>query len=322
MNILIVGIVIFVMSVFIIELSFYAYRTIRNPNRGRIRKRLKRFAAEGDGAEPADILRKRRLSNIPFLNEILLHTPGVQSLGRLLQQANVHCSIGVFILIAVIMLLTGYVGASIMTKSSAVSVITAGALSATPFFYLRFKKKKRMENFQSQLPEALEMISHALKAGHAFTSGMKMAADEFSDPLGHEFDKTLDEVNFGISITEALKNLAERVDCPDLKYFVVSVILQRETGGNLSEIIESISHIIRERFKLRGKVRVLSAEGKLSAAILVAIPILVVIALSFTNPAYLSSLLDESAGKMMVGMAVSMMTIGVFVIKKMINIKI
>ena len=322
MNILIVGIVIFVMVVFVIEMSFYAYRTMRNPNRKKIRKRLGKFTARGDGAEPADILRKRRLSDVPFLNEILSRMPGIGSLDKLLQQANVPYPIGVFILIAVVLALAGYLGASQITKNYAVSVISAVALSAAPFFYLRFKKKKRMEKFQSQLPEGLDLIGRALKAGHAFTSGMKIAADEFNDPLGPEFEKTLDEVNFGISVTEALKNLAARVDCPDLKYFVVSVILQRETGGNLAEIMEGIASLIRERFKFKGKVRVLAAEGKFSGIILLALPFVVVGAIRFLNPTYISTLWSDPAGRMMVYIALAMMVVGALVIKKLVHIEV
>jgi tight adherence protein B len=179
-----------------------------------------------------------------------------------------------------------------------------------------------MEKFESQLPEGLELIGRALRAGHALTGGIKLAADEFDDPLGPEFEKTLDEINFGISVTDALKNLAGRIDCPDLRYFIVSVILQRESGGNLAEIIDNIAYLIRERFKFRGKVQVLSAEGKLTAIILVALPFFVLIVLYFMNPAYLSVLFDESAGRIVVGIALSMMVVGIIVIKKVINIKV
>ena len=179
-----------------------------------------------------------------------------------------------------------------------------------------------MEKFQKQLPEGLELIARSLRAGHAFTSGMKLAAGEFDDPLGPEFTETLDEINFGVSVSDALKNLARRVDCPDLKYFVVSVILQRETGGNLAEIIESIGYIIRERFKLKGKIRILAAEGKLSAIILVAIPFFIFFVLRLTSPKYINALLFEPAGRIMCAVALVMMVMGIFVMKKMIAIKV
>ena len=167
-----------------------------------------------------------------------------------------------------------------------------------------------MKKFQRQLPDALELIARALRAGHAFSSGMKLAADEFDDPLGPEFAETLDEVNFGISVSDALKNLSSRIDCPDLKYFVVSVILQRETGGNLAEIIDSMAHLIRERFKLQGRIRVLAAEGKFSAIILLLLPFFVVVALRFVRPDYMTTLVTDPIGKVMASAGVFLMIIG------------
>jgi tight adherence protein B len=151
---------------------------------------------------------------------------------------------------------------------------------------------------------------------------MKLAADEFDDPLGPEMNYTLEEINFGVSVTDALLHLAQRIDCPDLKYFIVSVILQRETGGNLAEIIEGTGRIIRERFKLQGKIRVLSAEGKLSAVILIGLPFVVVAVMRIVNPEYINTLFSEPSGRITAGIAASMMTIGVLVIKSMIKIKV
>ena len=134
-----------------------------------------------------------------------------------------------------------------------------------PFFILYRKKKKRVAKFESQLPDALDLIARALKAGHAFSTGMRMVANEFDDPLGTEFGRTIDEISFGMELDQALKNLLKRVDCNDLKFFVMSLILHREAGGNLAEILGNISRLIRERFRLMRKVRVLSAQGRMSA---------------------------------------------------------
>ena len=179
-----------------------------------------------------------------------------------------------------------------------------------------------MAIFERQLPDGLGLIARALRAGHAFTSGMKLAADEFGDPLGPEFNETLDEINFGVSVPEALKGLARRVDCPDLGFFVVSVILQRETGGNLSEIIENLAGLIRERLKFRGKVRALSAEGKLSAAVLLLIPFVVFGILYVLNRSYVNSLILDPIGKAMIGAAGFMMLLGVIVISRIIKVEV
>ena len=147
-----------------------------------------------------------------------------------------------------------------------------------------------MQRFEEQLPDALELIARSLKAGHAFSSGMKMVTDEFDDPVGTEFAKTLNEINFGVDVTEALKNLAKRVDCPDLNFFVISVILQKETGGNLAEILENIGHLIRERFKFYGRVRTLTAEGRLSAVVLIGLPFVIAFVIFLLNPEYIKIL--------------------------------
>ena len=161
-----------------------------------------------------------------------------------------------------------------------------------------------------------------MKAGHAFSGGMSLAADEFDDPLGPEFSETLDEINFGVSVADALKNLAGRIDCEELRYFVVGVILQRETGGNLAELIETLANLIRERFKFDGKVRTLTAEGRLSAVILILLPFAVFGYLWIRNPNFLSPLITEPSGPFMIIGAIVMMIIGAIVMKRMVDIKV
>jgi tight adherence protein B len=316
-----IWVLIFAVSVFVIEMCGYAYRTIRNPDRTKVRKRLRKIAS-GKYRNQVSILRKRALSDVPFLNRVLLGIPMVRQLDRLLQQADARYPLGFFLLSAIFLALTGYLGGSWVTRNYALAIIIGALLGAIPFFYLCLKKKRRMRKFQRQLPDALDLIARALRAGHAFSSGMKLAADEFEDPLGPEFEKALDEINFGISVSDALKNLCGRVDCPDLKYFVVAVILQRETGGNLAEIIEGIARLIRERFKLQGRIRVLAAEGKLSAIILLSIPFAVAVILRFINPDYITTLVTDPLGKLMAAAAVLLMIIGVLFMKRMIDIRV
>jgi len=252
----------------------------------------------------------------------LKRLPLAKRLDRVLQQADVRSPLGFFILLTIFLALIGFLGTSLLTKNYALSMIMAVVLGGIPVFYVRWRKEQRMKKFQRQFPDALELIARALRAGHAFSSGMKLAADEFDDPLGTEFGGTLDEINFGVSVPDALKNLSSRVDYPDLRYFVVSVLVQRETGGNLAEIIESIAHLIRERFKLQGRIRVLSAEGKLSAIILLILPFLVVLALRFVNPDYIETLITDPIGRVMAAVGAIWMIIGVFVMRRMIQIKV
>jgi tight adherence protein B len=313
---------IFITSVIVIEICFYAYRIIRNPHLGTVRRRLKTYSTNEFESEITDILEKKLLSDVPSLNRILLQVPGVQRLDRLLKQANVQHRLGVLVLLTLLLMSIGYLGSSLVPINRALSLVAAALSGSIPILFVRLKKKQRMQKFQRQLPDGLGLIARALRAGHAFSSGMKLAADEFDDPLGPEFYRTLDEINFGVSIADALRNLARRVDCPDLKYFVVSVILQHETGGNLAEIIDSIAYIIRERFKFKGKVQVLSAEGKLSARILIALPFLVILALRYLNPEYMKVLFHDPMGRLIAGIAAFMMVLGIVFIRKMVEIKV
>lgn len=318
---IILAVLIFAICIFIIEMCHYAYRTIRHPDRRKIRKRL-RGLASGRYGNGISILRRRSLSEIPLLHRILLRVPVVGRLDRLLEQADVRYPLGFFLLLTIFLAFIGFIGGSLATRNYALSIMIAALLAGIPVLYVRSRKKRRMKKFQGQLPDALELIARALRAGHAFSSGMKLAADEFDDPLGPEFEQTLDEINFGISVPDALKNLSSRIDCPDLKYFVVSVILQRETGGNLAEIIESIAYLIRERFKLHGRVRVLAAEGKLSATILLILPFFIVLALRFINPELINTLFTDPIGRGIVAAGAFWMIIGVLVMKRIIAIRV
>jgi tight adherence protein B len=211
---------------------------------------------------------------------------------------------------------------SLVLKNIVLQVAGAALCGLVPFLYVSYKKHQRLRKFLRQLPEALDLIARSLRAGHTFQVGLKMVGEEFADPMGTEFDKTLAEINFGAGVAEALKNLARRVDCPDLHFFVVAILIQRETGGNLAEIAENIAQLIRKRFELQDRVRALAAEGKLSAIILFALPFFLALALSVMNPKYIGVLFTDPLGRGMLGVAAVIMFIGAIVIKKMIHIKV
>jgi tight adherence protein B len=319
---LLVGIAIFVTLVLFIEGSIFTVRALRNPERRQLRRRLRRFTSEGDSSQPIDIVRKRLLSEIPWLNAVLSNIPGVPHVGRLLEQADCRYSVGIFLSLSVLFTLTGLLVSFLVLDNIVLGVGGAAVCGLTPILYVYHKKHQRQQKFVRQLPEALDLIARALRAGHTFQVGLKMVGEEFADPLGTEFDKTLAEINFGAGVAEALKNLARRVDCPDLHFFVVAILIQRETGGNLAEIAENIAQLIRKRFELQDRVRALAAEGKLSAIILFALPFLIALAISVMNPSYLGVLFTDSIGKGMVGVTAVIMIIGAMVVKKMIHIKV
>jgi tight adherence protein B len=319
---ILIAIGIFVSIVLLIEGGYFAFRGIRRPEVKRVRRRLQALSPEGYGEEAIDIMRKRALSEVPWLNRLLLRFRWADRMNRLLEQAGTQRPLGFFILLSLLLAAVGFLGVTWITSNYLLSIPVAAFLAMMPFFYIYTKKRRRMQKFQRQLPEALDLIGRSLRAGHAFSGGLKMVGDEFDDPIGTEFDTTLNEINFGVGVNDALKNFSNRVDCPDLKFFVISVIIQRETGGNLAEILENIAYLIRERFKLQGHIKTLSAEGRLSAAILIALPFIAAFVLSLINRDYIGTLFVDPVGKIMVTFAIVMMVLGIFVIRKMIEIRV
>jgi len=322
MNLLTLGFVIFLLVLFVTELLSYAYRMFRYPDRAEIRKRLRKTILEEDVNEARYLVKKRVMSDVPFLNRILPYLPGAARMDLLIKQANLKYTLGLVLLSSLFLAFSTYLFASVLIRNSILQVAIMLVSGSIPFLYVRSKKKKRMAKFERQFPEGLDLMARALRAGHAFTGGMKFAAEEFEDPLGPEFEETLDEINFGMSVPEALKGLIRRVDCPDMSFFVVSVIIQRETGGNLAEIIENLAHLIRERFKFRGKIRTLSAEGRLSAYVLISLPFALFGFFSITSPQFLTPLIEDPIGKVLIGISVVLMILGIIVIRRIIKVEV
>ena len=318
------GIGIFIAVLLLIEGSYAVTRTLMNPERRRVRRRLGTLADTGFKSEEEvpGIERQRWLSEIPWLHRILMKFQWSVPLNLLLQQAGIRYPVGFFLLLSLVLVGVGFLLGSWLRVPYVIRLPGLLLLGAVPFLYIHSKKRRRMQKFQAQLPEAMDLMARALKAGHAFSGGLKMVIDEMEDPVGEEFNKTMGEINFGVDVPQALKNLARRVDCADLRFFVISVILQRETGGNLAEILENIAYLIRERDKLHGRIRVLSAEGKLSAIVLISIPLLVALVLSLLNPKYIQVLVSDPLGNILVGIAVALMILGVAVMRRMIQIKV
>lgn len=290
----------------------------KSPEKQQAEKRLKKLTAQKYEIGNFEFVKKVRYSDIHSLNSFFSKFPLFHRLVRLLEQADVKQTLGYFILTSLVGVAVGF---GLTRINLPLGIIVAAVLGISPSVYIYLKKKKRMNRFEKQLPDAMDLIARSLKAGLAFSVGLKIVSDEFPDPVGVEFGRTVNEVNFGISTDEALKNLAARIDCPDLRFFVISVILQKETGGNLAEILENIARLVRERFKFQGKVRALSAEGRLSAILLVAVPFFLAGLILIINPDYIRALKDEPIGNMMVIGALIMMIIGVSVLKKMIDLK-
>jgi tight adherence protein B len=321
-NPLVAGLLVFVAVVLLVELAYVAVRAIRQGESQRVRRRLQRFVEHHRAEQAPDIRRQRLYSELPWLHAALRQLGRIRQVTLLIEQANAPYTIGFYLLLAALL---GALG-TLLALSLALGIALGIALSllgaALPFLWLLYRKQARMQKFQRQFPEALELLARAMRAGHSFSSAMKMVADEFEDPVGSEFARTIEEINFGISTSEALRKLVERIDSEDLKYFVVAVVIQRETGGNLAEIVEKIGTLIRQRFVLMGKIRALSAEGRASALVLALLPMLLALYFLLVQREYIMTLVADPIGHVMIAGALAMMTFGILVMHRMIQIKV
>jgi tight adherence protein B len=240
----------------------------------------------------------------------------------MLEQSGLSWNVSTLIGATVVIFLVVFFATGFFAIPIFIRLAVGAAMAALPYLYVGRARTKRMTRFDEQLPDALDLMGRALRAGHAFPTALKMVGDEMNDPLASEFAIAFDEVNFGISMQDALMNLATRVPSTDLRYFVIAVMIQRETGGNLSELLSNISSIIRDRIKLMGQVRVLSAEGKMSAWVLGLLPFGAAAMIQLTNPQFLEVLYTDPGGRKMLAVAFTMMVLGVFVMRKIIRIRV
>ncbi|MBC8355333.1 MAG: type II secretion system F family protein [Planctomycetes bacterium] len=241
---------------------------------------------------------------------------------RFLSQANVSITAGQF-LAATIGL--GAVGALIIFTLGLpfyFAPLAAGVLGSLPFGYVFIARKRRVGAFAKQLPDALELVSRALRAGHSLAAGFNLVGDEMPQPISGEFARCYEEQNLGIPLEEALEGMTERVPNLDLRFFATAVILQRQTGGDLAEILDKIGHLVRERFQIFGQIQALTGEGRLSGIVLLALPPVLFVVMYRLNPDYVMVLFTDEIGKLMLTGAVFMQLAGAFVIKKIINIKV
>ena len=314
----ILSVALFIAFLLLAEIVFRLIRGWKNPGRVVVEKRLQQLTAKKYEYENVDLVMTTKYGGIPALDALFTKFSASERLVRFLEQANVRWSLGQFLLMTIVGMI---VGLFLMKFNLLLGLLFLLLLGGMPTVYIHLKKKERMAKFEKQLPDSMDLIARSLRAGLAFSAGLKLVSDEFGDPVGTEFGKTVSEINFGIPTDEALKDLALRVDCLDLRFFVISIILQKETGGNLAEILESSARLIRERFKFIGKVKALTAEGRMSTWVLVGLPIFLSAVFYIINPAYIMTLKDEPAGVVMVVWSVIMMIIGVTILRKMVQLK-
>ncbi len=312
----------FLAVVLFLEGLYLAWNASRGPEAKRIARRLQAMSAGGAATQNSFLVKQRLLAQTPALERFLLQIPRIHMLDRVLLQSGLQMHVAGFLGLSLLAVAGGAIFASLWGLANIVIVVIAAGLGIMPWFYVLNAKRKRLDTIEQQLPDALDLMARAMLAGHAFPSALKMVGDEMPQPVAAEFRIVFDEINYGIAAQDALTNLAVRIPSTDIRYFVISVLIQRETGGNLAELLGNISALIRARLKLFGTVRVLSAEGILSAKILTALPFALAFAINIINPGFLSQLWTDPLGIKLVETALGMMVIGIFWMWRVIKIRI
>jgi tight adherence protein B len=291
-----------------------------------IRKRMnavhKAERRGGDVSQSLKLVRDEMLSDVPLLHRLLLQWSWSTKLQDYLAQAGMKAKPAKILLLSVVLGAGAYLTTGWFFHKPYLS-LPAGLVAATiPFLAVVLKRRRRLRKFEERFPEALDLLGRAVRAGHAFTTGLEMIAKECAEPLAGEFRTTFEEQNFGLPLRDALLNLSERVPLIDVRFFVTALLIQKETGGNLAEILDGLSRVIRDRFRIYREVQVKTAQGRLTAGILIVLPIFMAIAISILNPNYMKVLFEDPKGPIILGIAGGLQVLGSMIIWKIIHFEV
>ncbi len=311
-------------AIFLIVAFYFFVSRDTDEYRRRIDDRLKQLVQERGGASQREmqLLKEELLSTVPVFHRTLIRFEVFNQLQTTLRQADMTITVYRFITYSligglIVGLLTFFFSGSLM----AMFIVTV-VLMIAPLMWVYNRRNRRFHSFLEQLPDALELMVRSLQAGHSFSSALQMVATEMPEPIAREFGKTYEEQNLGLNIKSALENMVERVPILDLKLCVTAVLIQREIGGNLSEVLRNISHTIRERFRIQGEIRVKSAQARLSGYIVSALPFFLFFWINLVNPAYMKTMYDHPNGIYILGGGIVMQVVGWLIIRKIVNIEI
>lgn len=312
----------FLAVVLLLEGGFLLWRDTGSREVRQLERRLRALHAGGHGTEASSLIKAREADQVGVLGKLLLALPRVGTLEKTLQQAGIEMRTSRFLMTTAMLMVAVFLVLLVVRQPLWLAAMVGLGSVLLPFLWLSRARSRRLKRLEAQLPDAVELIARSLRAGHAFPTSLQMVAEELPDPLGGEFALAFEEVNYGLPISDAMLNLATRVPVDDLRFFVVAVVLQRETGGNLAEILDNISKLIRERFKLYGSVRVLSAEGRASAWVMTLLPFAAALVLNIASPGFMSVLWDDPAGIKLIAMALVAMVIGIFWLWRIVQIRV
>jgi tight adherence protein B len=296
----------------------------RNARARLIKERLsnERKAPDLAAEEELALLRDEQLSRIPALDTLLKRSARVSDLQKMLLQAGMDLRAGSFLGYSALAGLGALIVSYGFSGRAEVAWIALLVGFIAPYSYVSIKRNKRFEKFEELFPEAIDTLARAVRAGHAFTTALEMITSEVSEPIASEFRQLYEEQKFGMPVRDALLNLTERIPLVDVKFFVTAVMLQRETGGNLAEILDNLSYVIRERFKIQRQVRVYTAQGRLTMGLLMGMPPIIVTAMLLLNRSFIDPLFKDPIGHTLLVAGITLQTIGYFVIRKIIRIQV
>ena len=310
--------------VFVAALAFGNLLDKRNSRARLIKERLaaEKKAPERNPEEELALLRDEQLSEIPALDTLLRRSARVSDLQKMLAQAGIEMRAGNFLGVSAITAVACTIVSYLISKRVEVAWFSLIVGFIVPYGYAQFRRNKRFEKFEELFPEAIDTLARAVRAGHAFTTALEMITAEVAEPVAGEFRQLYEEQKFGMPVRDALINLTERIPLVDVKFFVTAVMLQRETGGNLAEILDNLSYVIRERFKIQRQVRVYTAQGRLTMALLMGMPPIIVVVMMALNPSFIRPLFADPIGHTLLVLGITLQTIGYFVIRKIIRIQV
>jgi len=288
-------------------------------------RRLREVSTDLKDLDPAgddSIVKRETAGPLPGIDKLVARTAAGTWLSRLIAQSGVRTTPGAIVLASLVLATGGTLAASLVIHQPLALPIFTVLGGVAPYAFLVNRRSSRLKRFEEQFPEALDLLSRGIRAGHAFQTAMGMVADELPEPVGPEFKKTFDQQNFGLPLRDALNELADRVSILDVRFFVTAVLIQRDTGGNLAEILDNLAHVVRERFKIRRQIRVHTAHGRFTGYVLLALPAALAVALSFINPEHMQLLFHEHMGQMMLIGAIVMQTVGYIWIRQVIKIEV
>jgi tight adherence protein B len=321
---MILSFVVFLFCLFLVLGAYLLATRGSDARRKRLQQRLADALLHSAHTEDAEVIlaRQELMSEIPWLNRSLVSLSSAMHLKKILDQADLHITVTRLLMFSAMAGILAALAASVLVAEMLIIIACGVVGMSLPFIHVWWKRKKRFENFLEYLPDTLELMSRALAAGHAFPETLHMVSTEMPDPISSEFRKTYEEQNLGLSLKLALENLVQRMPLLDLRLCVTAILIQRETGGNLAEILEKVAYTIRERFRIMGDLKTLTTSSRLSAWLLCGLPIFVAVAVTAMNPDYMSILWKDPRGHKLIFAAIFMQTSGMLVVRKILKIKI